>query len=139
MLFAWRKPDNIAGLDFFHEPALTLNPSDTGGNDERLTKRVGVPGGARAGFKGSKVTFAPAVRAGALAWNNISTRTPPVNQSDGPFVDCRELFLLISIGSSLCQFDNIHVWARAVVDRKISCLRCQLRSRQSFMAAKQRL
>jgi len=53
MLFAWRKPDNIAGLDFFHEPALTLNPSDTGGNDERLTKRVGVPGGARAGFKGN--------------------------------------------------------------------------------------
>jgi len=69
---------------------------------------------------GSKVTFAPAVRAGALAWNNISTRTPPVNQSDGPFVDCRELFLLISIGSGwTCQFDNIHVWARAVVEMKV--------------------
>src|SRR5207253_9549704 len=36
---------------------------------------------------GSKVTLAPATRAGAAAWNSGSTRTVPENHSELPFVD----------------------------------------------------
>src|SRR3954454_12630645 len=46
---------------------------------------------------GSKVTLAPAVRAGAFAWNKGSTRAVPVNQSAGPLADGCEPLLLISI------------------------------------------
>src|SRR6266566_6041229 len=46
---------------------------------------------------GSKVTLAPAARAGAFAWNNGSMRTVPVNQSAGPLVEACKPILLISI------------------------------------------
>src|SRR6478736_8022121 len=46
---------------------------------------------------GSKVTLAPATRAGAFAWNKGSMRTVPVNQSAGPLLEGCEPLLLISI------------------------------------------
>src|SRR6266576_3894962 len=46
---------------------------------------------------GSNVTFAPTARAGAGALNKGSTRTVPVNQSDGPLVEGCEPILLMSI------------------------------------------
>src|SRR5438270_10740428 len=46
---------------------------------------------------GSKVTFAPDARVGSLAWNSGSTLTEPVNHSAGPFCDCCDPFLRISI------------------------------------------
>src|SRR2546422_4218782 len=46
---------------------------------------------------GSKVTLAPATRAGAGALNSGSIRTVPVNQSAGPLADGCEPALLISI------------------------------------------
>src|SRR6266487_5667709 len=49
---------------------------------------------------GSNVTLAPAARAGALAWNNGSIRTVPLNQSAGPLLDGCEPILLISIVDS---------------------------------------
>src|SRR4051794_2111552 len=42
---------------------------------------------------GSKVTLAPATRAGPGAWNNGSIRTVPVNQSAGPLPDACDPFL----------------------------------------------
>jgi hypothetical protein len=48
MFFAWREPDHIAGMNFFHRPAFALDPTATGGNDQRLPQRMRVPGGARA-------------------------------------------------------------------------------------------
>src|SRR5207247_848889 len=49
---------------------------------------------------GSKVTLAPATRAGSAAWNNGSMRTVPVNQSAGPLPDGCEPGLLMSISAS---------------------------------------
>src|SRR5271165_6052576 len=50
---------------------------------------------------GSKVTMAPATRAGSAPLNGESMRTVPVNQSDGPlFAGCEPL-RLISIQFSL--------------------------------------
>src|SRR2546429_950809 len=46
---------------------------------------------------GSKVTLAPATRAGSGASNSGSIRTVPVNQSAGPFPEGREPFRLMSI------------------------------------------
>ena len=46
---------------------------------------------------GSKVTLAPATRAGSGAWNSGSMRTVPVNQSAGPLPDGCEPLRLISI------------------------------------------
>src|SRR3954471_22650013 len=46
---------------------------------------------------GSKVTLAPAVRAGSGASKSGSMRTVPVNQSPGPLLDGREPIRLISI------------------------------------------
>src|SRR6266446_4848413 len=51
---------------------------------------------------GSKVTLAPAARAGAFAWNNGSMRTVPVNQSAGPLSDgCEPIFLISMYFSQL--------------------------------------
>src|SRR5438309_1959853 len=46
---------------------------------------------------GSKVTLAPATRAGSGAWNRGSTRTVPVKYSAGPLPEGCEPFLLMSI------------------------------------------
>src|SRR4051812_33888278 len=46
---------------------------------------------------GSKVTLAPATRAGSGESNRGSIRTVPVNQSAGPLPEGREPFRLISI------------------------------------------
>ena len=51
MFLAGRKPDDVAGPDFFNRPAPALCASAASGDDERLAQRMGVPGGACAGFK----------------------------------------------------------------------------------------
>src|SRR4051794_40609758 len=51
---------------------------------------------------GSKVTRAPATRAGSGGLNSGSIRTVPVNQSAGPLPDGCEPLRLISIGLLLC-------------------------------------
>src|SRR5438093_12587345 len=65
MLQSWRKPNHITGPNFFNRSTLSLHPANTRCDNERLTKRMGVPCGARA--PGSNVTLAPAARAGAFA------------------------------------------------------------------------
>ena len=52
MLLARRKPDHVARTDFFNRSSPALRPAATGGDDEGLTQRVGVPGGASAGLEG---------------------------------------------------------------------------------------
>src|SRR6266550_7670683 len=70
------------------KPAITINVWPNG----CVCQAVRAPG--------SNVTLAPDARAGALAWNNGSTRTVPVNHSAGPLLEGCEPTLLISILSS---------------------------------------
>src|SRR5216684_1128297 len=43
VLLAGRKPNDVAGMDFFDRSALALRPAKTAGDDRRLTERMGVP------------------------------------------------------------------------------------------------
>src|SRR5439155_21082174 len=52
VLLAGREPDNVAGADLLDRPAPALAAADAAGHDQRLAERVGVPGGAGAGFEG---------------------------------------------------------------------------------------
>jgi len=60
---------------------------------------------------GSKVTLAPATRAGASAWKRGSMRTVPVNQSAGPLPEgllpMRVMFMGLSVESSV-RVDRIN-------------------------------
>jgi len=56
VFFAWREPDDVAGVDGFHGAAGALNAAGTGGDDEGLAEGMGMPGGAGAGFKGDNGT-----------------------------------------------------------------------------------
>src|SRR6516164_7342178 len=51
MLFTGRAHDHIASADFLLGPAPTPHPPATGGNDQPLTQRVGMPSRAGAGFE----------------------------------------------------------------------------------------
>src|SRR5436305_151666 len=42
MLEPRRKPHHVAGVDFFNGTALALHPSKTGGDNQRLSERVGM-------------------------------------------------------------------------------------------------
>ena len=46
MLFTGRKPDDIAGPNFRNWPAFALRPPETRRDDQRLTERMCMPGGA---------------------------------------------------------------------------------------------
>jgi len=52
VLFAWRKPDYVAGPDLLDGAAPTLRTSTAEGDDQRLTERMRMPCGARAGLEG---------------------------------------------------------------------------------------
>src|SRR6516162_2676534 len=56
VLLARRKPDDIAGADFFDGSTLTLRPAKPGRNDECLAKRMGVPHGPSTRFEGDLAT-----------------------------------------------------------------------------------
>ena len=79
VLLARRKPDHIARPDFLDRSTLALRPTAAVGDDQRLAEWMRVPG--------SKVTLAPAPRAGASAWKSGSMRTVPVKYSCGPLRD----------------------------------------------------
>src|SRR5207244_8870370 len=51
MFQSWRKPNHVTGPNFFNRSALPLHPANARGDNERLTKRMGVPCGARARLK----------------------------------------------------------------------------------------
>ena len=51
MLFVRRKPDDIARPDFLDRPAFALRPTKAGGNNQRLTEWMRMPGGARTGLE----------------------------------------------------------------------------------------
>ena len=52
MFFAGCEPDDVARANFLHPAALALHPAETGDDDQGLTQRVCVPGGACAGLEG---------------------------------------------------------------------------------------
>src|SRR5262245_25121224 len=53
------EPDDVAGMAFLDGSAPTLNPSASRGYDERLSKRVAVPGGSRPRFEGDGIAGRP--------------------------------------------------------------------------------
>lgn len=52
MLLARGEPDNVAWPDFFDRTFPALHPTETGGDDQRLAERVGVPGGSSPRLEG---------------------------------------------------------------------------------------
>jgi hypothetical protein len=87
VFLARREPDNVARPDLLNLPTLPLRKAAACRHDQRLTERMRVPGGTRAGLEGDAVTLEPLTRAGLGPLNNGSMRTVPVNQSAGPFAD----------------------------------------------------
>src|ERR1035437_1488603 len=51
VFFADREPHDIPRPDFFDGTSPALNPTEPGGDDERLAERVGVPGCSSTGFE----------------------------------------------------------------------------------------
>src|SRR5437867_8310884 len=43
MLQSGREPDHIAGTNFLDRTSFALHPTQAGGDDQRLTQRMGVP------------------------------------------------------------------------------------------------
>ena len=74
-------------------PPFALRPAATGGHDQRLTERMGVPRGASAGLERD----ARAANTRRWASNRESIRTLPVKYSSCPWRDGCEPLLLISI------------------------------------------
>lgn len=89
-----REPDDVAGPDLLDRAAFALRAAEAGGHNQRLSKRVGVPGRSRAWLEG---TLEPKRSAGSGAWNNLSIQTEPVNQSAGPCMEACVPTLVISI------------------------------------------
>ena len=52
MLLARREPDDVPRPDLLDRPALALRKAAACRHDQRLTERMRVLGGARAGFEG---------------------------------------------------------------------------------------
>jgi hypothetical protein len=65
VVLAWLEEHTVTGADELYWPALALAEADPLGDVDRLSARVGVPGGARAG--GVKWTRLACARLGARA------------------------------------------------------------------------
>ena len=59
MLFTGRKPRDITWPDFLDRPAFALHPSEAKRDDQRLTERMRMPGGAGARLEGDACTGHP--------------------------------------------------------------------------------
>src|SRR5204863_7203533 len=62
MLQSGRKPDDIAGTNLFDWTVLALRPTNTGGDNECLTKRVRVP-------RSASTRLERDTRAGGACWS----------------------------------------------------------------------
>jgi hypothetical protein len=91
--FAGPEPNNVTGPDLFDRSALALHASATRGDDQRLPKRMRVPGGAGARFERDD-RAADARRCVPLK-PRIDPEEP-VNQSAGPLADGCDPVLVIS-------------------------------------------
>ena len=90
VLLSWREPDHIAWTDLLDGTAPALRAAASGGDNERLTERMRMPGGAGAGLEGN-AGAADACRAGRVK------RTVPVKYSAGPLPEGTEPIRLISM------------------------------------------
>ena len=99
MLLARREPDHVAGMNLLDAGRLRAAPS----RSPRVTISVWPSGCVCQAVRapGSKVTLAPATRAGAAVWKSGSIRTVPVNQSAGPLPEGCEPIRLMSMAVSL--------------------------------------
>src|ERR1035438_5747490 len=112
VLFRGRNPDHITRPDFLDRSAQTLYPAATGGHDQGLAQRVGVPCGTGAGLEGDAGTEntrrsgrveqrVNPHSAGKILCRCGSTRTVPVKYSAGPLPEGCEPLLLMSISEFL--------------------------------------
>ena len=81
MLFAWRDRDHIAGMNLVNRTALLLHPSATGGDDQSLTERMGVPCCSGAGFEGDTGAGGASRGAWLEQWINAHCAGKPVGRS----------------------------------------------------------
>src|SRR2546427_147200 len=100
VLFARRKPHDVARANLFNGSAPPLDASGPGGHDQRLAERMGVPGGARAWLERHGRTRSSG---GSGGLNSGSIRTVPVNQSPGPLADGCEPARVISMAKALSK------------------------------------
>jgi hypothetical protein len=106
MLLAGRTPDYVAGPDCCFGFAPTLRPAASGGDDQRLPERMGMPRRACAGFE-SNTDPERAGRSGAS--NRGSMRAVPVKYSAGPLPEGCEPLRLISIVSSFDCWQSLRL------------------------------
>src|SRR5205823_7150400 len=77
MLLVRRKPDDIAGPDFFDRSALALRPAKAGSNDQCLTELMRMPRGAGTRLEGDACTgYACVIRCLEQRVNSDVTRKP---------------------------------------------------------------
>jgi hypothetical protein len=82
MLQPGGKPDDVSGPNFLYGPRVALHPPKTRDNDQYLTDRMRVPGGACARLEGN----APRAGAGWLGWRVERIDAPlPIKYRSGPF------------------------------------------------------
>ena len=94
VFFTGRKPDHVAGVDFLNRTVPALHPTTTGGDNQGLPQRVGVPRCASARLESDAGT-AHAARFGGVKQGINPYRTgKPVG---GPLAEGCEPILLISI------------------------------------------
>ena len=89
-----RKPDDVARADLLFRTTLDLDPAAAGCDDQSLSQRMRMPGGASAGLERNRST-AHTGRCAALERESI--RTEPVKYSAGPFCEGCEPLRMITI------------------------------------------
>ena len=83
MFFAGRKPDDVSGANFLDGTAPALGAAATGGDDERLAERMGMPSGAGAGLESDGGAGGARRRAGLKEWIDADRASEPIG---GAFV-----------------------------------------------------
>ena len=78
MLEAGRKPHHVSGADLLNSSTFTLHPAETGGDDQGLSERVGVPRRPGTGLEGN------AAGSHASWFGRLEERIDP-DRAGGPF------------------------------------------------------
>jgi hypothetical protein len=110
MLLPRRKPDHVAGSNFFDRASPVLGPAAAVGHNQGLAERVGVPGGPSAWLERD----ANAKRPRWIVCLSGSMRTVPVKYSAGPLPEGRDPLLLISMLDSCFGVKGATDWARRI-------------------------
>src|SRR3954469_16384332 len=81
MFFARRKPDDVAGANFFDGTAFALGPTEAGDDDQRLAEWMGVPGGPGARLEGDAGSSGAGRRAWLEEWIDANCAREPISRA----------------------------------------------------------